>query len=216
MSDENDNKDNKENEDKPQLAPEKKKDEPKGDDLAKKLADAEAKAQEEAAKTAQLQKEIEELKKGQQEDKKKELESKGDYENLYKQQVKANEELKQSQEKAKERAIEAEKKKKVLEELNKLGLKDEYKGKVESMIDTKPVFYDEQTGKVLAADSVAQAFMKDWAVFFDDKKGMDTPSGKKVEPHSTEAKPAGKLTMEEWKKLPYAEKLKRQGDIEGF
>ena len=188
-----------------------KKDDPKPDDQKKEHTaflkrEAELKQQLEAQK-----KELEEFKAQQEEEKRKALEAQNDFKGLYEQEIKKREALELQQEAQKKIQQEQSKISKVQGELEKLGLKSEYKEKIKNFIEHKSVSVDDTNGLVYGHESEAQRIKTAFPDLFGTQQKVIDKGGNIKKDDTMEND--GDLTLEAWKKLPYEEKLKRRMEL---
>jgi|DEB0MinimDraft_6_1074348.scaffolds.fasta_scaffold03835_4 type IV secretory pathway VirB4 component len=156
-----------------------------------------------------LQEQVEALNKKIREGEEKALKEKEDYKALYEQQKQRVEELTGVVDKAKTERVTATKTVELKKELQKLGLKPEYVEKAVQLAQLDTVQIDKETGTIYGADLVAKTLSEEWPVLFGAETDNVTQNAPQV------ARPTGALTLEEWQKLPYAERKQREGELFG-
>jgi hypothetical protein len=91
-------------------------------------------------------------------------------------------------------------------ELQKLGIKSNYLEKAVKIADLNSIKADGETGTIYGADVVAKSIAQDWSDLFGG-------SSAGVDHSATKTPPTGNLTFDEWSKLPYDERKKREGEM---
>lgn len=90
-------------------------------------------------------------------------------------------------------------------ELLKLGIDPKYSGDAIKLIDLNKIHYDNETRVVIGAEDEAKVLLEKFPPLFGTKPpGVShaAPSGNSVN-----------ITLEDWKKLPYEERKKRENDL---
>jgi len=156
-----------------------------------------------------LQEQVEALQNQIREGEEKALKEKEDYKTLYEQQKQRVEELTGVVDKAANEKLNTAKTGELKKELQKLGLKPEYVDKAVQLAELDTVKIDKETGTIYGADLVAKTLSEEWPVLF----GAQTDNVSQNAPDTV--RPMGALTLEEWQKLPYAERKQREGELFG-
>lgn len=181
----------------------------KPDDLEKKLQaerDQAKKAQEDAEKA---RKELEEVRKAQEEAEKKKLEDKNDFKGLYQKAVTELEETRKKQLEQQTKLQEEKKGNALLKHLQSIGIKEEYKDKALRLANIKAVGVDETNGMIYGHEAESERVKKEFPDLFGEKSTL--PPSNKVE--KNDKPPGGKLTIEDWKKLPYDKRREREQEL---
>lgn len=87
----------------------------------------------------------------------------------------------------------------------KLGMDSKYIQEATKLIDLNKIHYDNDTRVVIGAEDEAKALLERFPPLFGGRTpgvSHDAPVGKMAT-----------LTLDEWKKLPYEERKKREGDL---
>lgn len=93
-------------------------------------------------------------------------------------------------------------------ELAKLGVKPQYVERASKLANLDSVKIDKETGVIYGAEVVAKALSEDWPDLFGPGQS------EKVEQQAPgSVAPTGALSLEEWQKLPYEERKKREGEM---
>lgn len=92
-------------------------------------------------------------------------------------------------------------------ELNKLGIKENYLEKAVKLVDLDSIRLDNETSTVVNADEHAKAIYDEWSDLFGQSN--TNVSHDSTDPVGT----SGPMSIEDWRKLPLAEKKKRQADV---
>lgn len=172
------------------------------------------KAEQERAKKAQeeadrKERELLEFKKQIEEKSRLELEGKNDFKGLYQKTVKELEDMRETARIQKEKAIEEKKYQMLSNKLRELGVKERYQERVLKLANIKAVGVDESSGLFYGQELEAERVKSEFPDLFGEKKEL--PGGAKIEKKDTLT--GGKLTLEEWKKLPYDERKKREQEL---
>ncbi len=132
-----------------------------------------------------------------------------DFKKLFEMKSKELEDLQGRLNESKTRELDSKKASVLKSELEKLGLDSKYADKATRLADLKQIKIDNETGVIYGADMVAKTLSEEWPALF----GTATETVKQNAP--AHPKPTGALTLEEWQKLPYDERRKREGELFG-
>lgn len=136
------------------------------------------------------------------------LKEKEDWKTLYEQQKTENESLTGKLGSAENQRLDAKKETELKKELTKLGLDPKYADKAVKLGNLESVKIDKDTGVIYGAEVVAKSLSEDWPALFGS-----TPTEKVSQSAPAIPSPTGALSMDEWKKLPYDERKKREGEM---
>jgi len=94
-------------------------------------------------------------------------------------------------------------------ELKKLGINEDYLEKASSLADLTKIKIDTETDAVYGADTLAKTVNEDWPALFGkgDNSNVTHSSPDRM------TKGSDTLTMEQWRALPYDERVKREGEL---
>jgi hypothetical protein len=93
----------------------------------------------------------------------------------------------------------------VKNELIKLGIDPKYSNEAIRLIDLGKIHYDNETKTVVGAEDEAKILYEKFPPLFGTQGARAS--------HDAPASKTAQLTLEEWKKLPYEERKKREGDL---
>jgi len=155
----------------------------------------------------QLQEKVEALQNQIREGEEKALKEKEDYKTLYEQQKQRVEELTGVVDKAANEKLNTAKTGELRKELEKLGVNPKYAEKAVQLAQLDTVKIDKETGTIYGADLVAKTLSEEWPVLFGGQTDNVTQNAPEV------PRPTGALTLEEWQRLPYAERKQREGEL---
>lgn len=158
-----------------------------------------------------LKKRIEQLEAEQKAAEERALKEKEDYKTLYEKTKAENERLTGSLESAEQQKLNAKKESELKRELAKLGVKPSYAEKAVKLANLDFVKVDNDSGVIYGAEVVAKSLSEDWPDLFGEGT---TEKVSQSAPQSPP--PTGALTLEEWQKLPYDERRKREGEVLGL
>ena len=91
-----------------------------------------------------------------------------------------------------------------------MGINDAYLEKASTLADLTKIKIDDETGVIYGADVVAKTLQDEWPALFS---GDSKPNVSQSAPSSMQK--TSKLTVEEWKKLPFHERKKREPELFG-
>lgn len=160
------------------------------------------------SETQKLRDQIAEMQKAQAEREEKELKEKEDWKTLYEKTKAENEALTGKLSSAEQLKVVSKKESEVKKELAKLGVKPEYADRAAKLVNLDSVKFDKETGVVYGAEVVAKTLSEDWPDLFG---AGSTATVTQSAPNSPA--PSGALSLEDWKRLPYDERKKREGDV---
>ena len=160
------------------------------------------------SETQSLRDKIAEMEANQKAREEQELKEKEDWKTLFE---KANEEKKNLEGKlttVADRELSAKKESELKKELAKLGVKQNYVEKAAKLAQLDSVKIDNETGVIYGADVVAKTLSEEWPDLFGSGASETVRQSAPQTPTST-----GVLSLDEWQKLPYEERKKREGDL---
>lgn len=135
------------------------------------------------------------------------LKEKEDFKQLYENKAKELEEAQGKLQATNLEKLDANKRSELKKELSKLGINPDYADKATRLADLGQIKIDKETGVMYGTDSVAKHLADEWPTLF----GTTTESVSQRSPEMPS--PTGALTLDEWKKLPYDERKKREGEL---
>lgn len=136
-----------------------------------------------------------------------ELKEKEQWKTLFETKSKEVEELTTKLSTIEQHRIEQTKQSELKKELGKLGIKSSYVDRAVKLADLSSIKMDAETGTIYGADVTAKTLASDWPDLFGSAPpaGTNSDAGK---PPSTSI-----LSLEDWAKLPYEERKKREGEV---
>lgn len=136
------------------------------------------------------------------------LKEKEDWKTLFEQKAKEVETLTGTIQLTEKEKLEGVKKTELKKELTKLGINPVFVDQATKLADLDSVKIDKETGVVYGADVVAKTLSEEWKPLF----GETTPGVTQNAPEAPTL--TGKLSLDEWQKLPYDERKKREGELQ--
>jgi hypothetical protein len=155
-----------------------------------------------------LRKRIEQLEAEKRESEEKALKEKEDYKTLYEKTKLENESLTGKLDSAENLRLNAKKESELKSELAKLGVKPSYAEKAVKLANLDSIKLDKDSGVIYGAEVVAKSLSEDWPDLFGSQSTEKVTQTAPASPTTT-----GALSLEQWQKLPYDERRKREGEM---
>ncbi len=155
-----------------------------------------------------FRKRIEQLEAEKRESEERALKEKEDYKTLYEKTKAENEQLTGKLGSAEQQRLDAKKASELKSELAKLGVKPQYAEKAVKLANLDSVKIDKDSGVIYGAEVVAKSLSEDWPDLFGSGSSEKVTQNAPATPT-----PTGALSLEEWQKLPYDERRKREGEM---